>query len=65
MTIDPTLTVAEIARRWPATGRVLADYKIDLCCGGKHPLAFVAGKHGVDLKKILAELEAAIAAKTA
>jgi iron-sulfur cluster repair protein YtfE (RIC family) len=65
MKIDPALPVAEIARRWPATATVLAKYRIDLCCGGKHPLAFVAEKHKLDVAKLVAELEAAILAKTA
>jgi iron-sulfur cluster repair protein YtfE (RIC family) len=60
MKIDPKLTVEEIARRWPATATVLAKYRIDLCCGGKHTLEFVALKHKVELTRLLHELEAAV-----
>jgi iron-sulfur cluster repair protein YtfE (RIC family) len=39
---------------------VLAKYKIDLCCGGQHSLEEVAQKHGIDLGKLLRELEEAL-----
>ncbi len=59
------MTVAEIAKRWPETGRVLARHRIDLCCGGKYALAFVAEKHHLDLARLITELEAAAFAKSA
>lgn len=62
MTIDPKMTVAEIARRHPETMKVFAKHKIDLCCGGIHPLETVARKHGLDLDAILREIDAAAAA---
>ncbi len=58
--IDPKLTVAEIYRFHPETHSILAKYKIDLCCGGRHSLEMVAEKHGVDLKKLLEELNQAL-----
>lgn len=57
MSLDPKLTVAEITRRFPASLKVFAQYRIDLCCGGVHPLEFVAQKKGLDLTKILRELD--------
>jgi iron-sulfur cluster repair protein YtfE (RIC family) len=43
---------------------VLARYRIDLCCGGRHSLELVAQKHKVDLERLLKELEEAAAAKS-
>jgi iron-sulfur cluster repair protein YtfE (RIC family) len=39
----------------------LGCYRLDLCCGGIRPLAFVAQKHGLSLQEILGELNAEIA----
>ncbi len=58
--IEPTMKVGDIARIWPETMKVFARYRLDLCCGGVHPLNFVAQKHGFSLEKILQELNAAI-----
>lgn len=60
--ITEDMTVGDVARRWPETMKVFARYKLDLCCGGVHPLEYVATKHGFDLEKILEELNAAIGA---
>ena len=54
-------TVAEIAKRSPAMCAVLHRYGLDLCCGGVHPLRLAAQAHGVDLERILSELNAAAA----
>jgi regulator of cell morphogenesis and NO signaling len=48
--------VGDIARNWPQTMKVFARYKLDLCCGGAHPLAFAAEKHKLDLGQLLGEL---------
>jgi regulator of cell morphogenesis and NO signaling len=58
--VDPQSTVEEIARRFPAALPVFDKYKIDLCCGGRHALAFVATKHQIPLESILKELDAAL-----
>jgi iron-sulfur cluster repair protein YtfE (RIC family) len=60
MNIDPHLKVADIYRYYPDTLPVLAKYKIDLCCGGRHPLEEVAEKRGIDLAKLLRDLEEAV-----
>ena len=60
MSIDPRLAVFEIQQRHPAVLPVFAKYKIDLCCGGRHPLEEVAQKHGFDLPHLLIELEEAL-----
>lgn len=43
-----------------ADDRASTRCRLDLCCGGIHPLAFVAQKHGFSLEKILEELNAEI-----
>ena len=60
MSIDPKRTIAEITRRFPASLKVFSKYRIDLCCGGVHPLEFVAHKRGLDLAQILRELDEAL-----
>ena len=63
MSIDPKLTVSEISKRHPEAMAVFAKYRIDLCCGGIHPLEMVAAKHGLDLQAILREIDSAAAVK--
>ena len=58
--IDPHLKVADIYRLYPETLPVLAKYKIDLCCGGRHSLEETAEKHGVDLAELIRELDEAL-----
>jgi iron-sulfur cluster repair protein YtfE (RIC family) len=58
--IDPTMAVSELHRRYPALGPLFAKYRLDLCCGGAHSLQVVAKKHGLDLGRLLLELEDAI-----
>ena len=60
MKIAATLKVADVSRLYPETLPVLAKYKIDLCCGGRHSLEEVAQKHGFDLAQLLRELEEAL-----
>ena len=60
--ILPTTTVKDVLARHPATASVLAQFGFDLCCGGRHPLAFAAQAHGVELPSLLARLQAAATA---
>jgi regulator of cell morphogenesis and NO signaling len=64
MKIDARSKVEEIYRLYPAALPVLSKYKIDLCCGGRHSLAEVAEKHGLDLARLLQELEEAVQVKS-
>lgn len=50
-------TVEEIAREHPDSLEVFQQYRIDLCCGGSLTLAEVARKHGIDLGRLLRDLE--------
>lgn len=63
MSIDPKISVLEIQRQYPPVLPVFAKYKIDLCCGGRHSLEDVAKKHGLDLPRLLIELEEALKAR--
>ena len=60
MNVDPHLKVADVYRLYPEVLPVLAKYKIDLCCGGRHSLEEVARKHGIDLAQLLLELGEAL-----
>ena len=60
MVLSPYLKVADIYRLYPETLPVLAKYKIDLCCGGRHSLEEVAARHGIDIATLLKELDEAL-----
>ncbi|MBK7716874.1 MAG: DUF542 domain-containing protein [Gemmatimonadetes bacterium] len=60
--LHPDMTVGTLAELHPATVPVFARHGIDLCCGSRRSLAFVALAHGLDLAGLLTELEAARAA---
>jgi iron-sulfur cluster repair protein YtfE (RIC family) len=64
MKISAQMKVSEIYRLYPAALPVLAKYKIDLCCGGRHELEVVAKKHGLDLARLLEDLQEAIKVAT-
>ncbi|MDP0496514.1 MAG: iron-sulfur cluster repair di-iron protein [Verrucomicrobiota bacterium JB024] len=57
-------TVGELVRERPARSRVFEQHRIDYCCGGKRPLAEVCAERGLDLDKILSELQASDQADT-
>lgn len=59
--ITPQATVGEVVERAPAAGAVFARHGIDLCCGASKTLDFVAQAHGVELPRLLAELQQAAA----
>jgi iron-sulfur cluster repair protein YtfE (RIC family) len=64
MMISPRMKVSEIHRLYPAALPVLAKYRIDLCCGGRHELEVVAKNHGLNLAQLLEALEKAIKVTT-
>ena len=59
-TITSDMKVGEIVRNWPQTMTVFRSYNLNLHCGGVHTLAFAAEKHGFDLERFLAELNATL-----
>ena len=60
--IDPSLTVNEILRRYPAAVAVINAHGIDSCCGGGIPLETAAREQQLDLDAITTELDALVAA---
>lgn len=61
--LDPeTTTVHGAVERIPGAGAVFQRFGIDLCCGGELPLAVAAERHGVELDRLLRELDAVPAA---
>lgn len=59
-TVDPSLTLNEVVRRYPAALGVFNARGLDTCCGGGLPVAEAARHHGLDLAELLAALEQAI-----
>ncbi len=57
--ITEQATVAEIFERFPSTGPVLAEFGLDLCCGGARTLQTVAEVHRLPLAELLGRLRAA------
>ena len=58
-TLDPTMTLAELATDRPGASRVFHRLGLDFCCGGKRPLSDVCAERGLDVAGILAEIESA------
>jgi regulator of cell morphogenesis and NO signaling len=57
MTITAETTVGAVATEHPLAARVFARHGIDFCCGGGRPLAEACGAKGVEVARVLAELE--------
>lgn len=65
LVLDPTWTVNDIVRRYPATVAILNSLGVDTCCGGGLPLPTVAQKHRLNLEALRSTLETAIRGATA
>lgn len=59
--IDPTMTVKEIAARYPKTVPVFHRYGMDTCCGGGVSVEEAAARDKLDLSEVLAALRTALA----
>lgn len=61
--LDPrTATVHDAVATIAGAESVFARHGIDACCGGDLPLAEAAERHGVELGRLLDDLEATLAA---
>ena len=63
--LDPTLSVNEVLRRWPAAVASLNALGIDSCCGGASSLREAADEAGIPLAELLGAIERTIAAEGA
>ena len=57
--ILPSASVGAVHARHPVTGAVFAGHGLDLCCGGGQTVEFAAKANGVDVLRLLAELQQA------
>lgn len=55
--IEPTMTVNEVVRLYPASIPVFNEYGIDTCCGGGVPLSIAVQRDDVDLAELIARLQ--------
>jgi regulator of cell morphogenesis and NO signaling len=55
--IEPTMTVNEVVRLYPASIAVFNEYGIDTCCGGGVALAVAVQRDNVDLAEVLDRLQ--------
>jgi iron-sulfur cluster repair protein YtfE (RIC family) len=62
--IDPTLSVNEIIRRYPASISILNAHGIDTCCGGGNPLRAGALEAHANLGALLDQIAEAAATTT-
>lgn len=51
--VDPTLSVNETLRRWPAAVGPLNAFGVDTCCGGAASLEMAAADAGVPVATLL------------
>ena len=61
-TFDLSTPVGEIVARYPSTSRIFDHAGVDFCCGGKRSLAEACRIKGLSPDRLVAELEAELAA---
>ena len=61
--VNPETALAEIALRSDAHATVLGRHKLDFCCGGRKTLSQACAAAGLDVRAVLTELDAEIAAR--
>ena len=60
--ITEKMVVRDLVVKHPGLRMVMERLGVDYCCGGQHTLKEAAAEKGVDLKKVLDGLNAALAA---
>jgi regulator of cell morphogenesis and NO signaling len=63
--LNPETALAEIALRSDAHAAGLARYQLDFCCGGRKTLSQACARAGLDVRAVLAELDAEVRARAA
>lgn len=58
--ITPARTLAEIAAAQPSVAPIMAKHGFDMCCGGAKAVEVAARAHGVELDRLLEELQEAV-----
>lgn len=58
--VSGAMTINDILRNHPEAAPVVAHYGLDSCCGGAHPLSYACQHHGVDLARLLDDLDRVI-----
>lgn len=58
--ITPDRTLAELATAQPEVAPILARHGFDMCCGGAKSVEVAARAHGVELDRLLEELQEAV-----
>jgi regulator of cell morphogenesis and NO signaling len=61
MSLSAQCTVGSIVAEHPAAARVLEQFGIDYCCGGKRPLADACVARALDPERVVAEIRRACA----
>jgi regulator of cell morphogenesis and NO signaling len=56
ITIEKELTLAQIVAAQPSRSRVLEDYGLDYCCGGKRTLDKACQESGIDPTEVISRL---------
>lgn len=65
VTIDPSITLAELVTQRPALARELERRSLDYCCGGQRTLAEACASLGLDVAATASALDAAPGGETA
>lgn len=54
--ITKDMIINNVTRKYPKTLKVFAQYKVDSCCGGACSIETTATADGVDVNKLVEEL---------
>jgi regulator of cell morphogenesis and NO signaling len=57
--VTKEMKIHEVTKKYPKTISVFGNFKIDFCCGGARSIEESAKSKGIDLEKLLAELNKA------
>ena len=59
-TITKEMIINDIVHKYPATMKVLNDFKVDSCCGGGQSIAATAAVGNVDIPQLMDALNQAV-----